>query len=135
LWSETRTALSGSSECAEGTSGNLAEARQENATRLDHCNEKRSGCVKDQRVKFLSMPSFTVESSKLQALGLPFGIKMRLMTALDKMSLVELEEFAAKLRHAIARNPENSRMEQIELDNVKQWIAIRQNRDEFEPEP
>jgi hypothetical protein len=51
------------------------------------------------------------------------------------MSLVELEEFAAKLRHAIARNPENSRMEQIELDNVKQWIAIRQNRDEFESEP
>ena len=68
------------------------------------------------------MPSFAVESSKLQALGLPFGIKMRLMTALDKMSLVELEEFAAKLRHAIARNPENSQMEQIELDNVKQWI-------------
>lgn len=81
------------------------------------------------------MPSFAVESSKLQALGLLFGIKMRLMTALDKMSLVELEEFAAKLRHAIARNPQNSRMEQIELDNVKQWIAIRQNRDEFESEP
>lgn len=47
------------------------------------------------------------------------------------MSLAELEELAAKLRHAIARNPENSRMEQVELDNVKQWIAIRLNRDEL----
>ena len=32
--------------------------------------------------------------------------------------------------NAIARNPENSWMEQIELDDVKQWIAIRQSRDE-----
>ena len=56
------------------------------------------------------------------------------MTTLDKMSLVELEDLAAKLRHAIARNPENSRMEQVELEDVKQWIAIRQNRDsESEP--
>lgn len=54
------------------------------------------------------------------------------MASLDKMSLVELEELAASLRHVIARNPDNSRMEQIELDNVKQWIAIRQNRDELE---
>ena len=51
------------------------------------------------------------------------------MTTLDKMSLVELEDLAAKLRHAVARNPENSRMEQVELEDVKQWIAIRQNRD------
>jgi hypothetical protein len=48
---------------------------------------------------------------------------------LDKISLVELEDLAAKLRHAIARNPENSRMEQVELEDVKQWIAISQNRD------
>ena len=40
----------------------------------------------------------------------------------------------AKLRHAIARNPEHSRMEQVELEDVKQWIAIRQNRD-FESDP
>lgn len=56
------------------------------------------------------------------------------MAILDKLSLVELEDLAAKLRHAIARNPGNSRMEQIELEDVKQWIAIRQNRDsESEP--
>lgn len=56
------------------------------------------------------------------------------MAALDKMSLAELEDLAAKLRHAVARNPENSRMEQVELEDVKQWIAIRQNRDsESEP--
>ena len=53
------------------------------------------------------------------------------MPALNKLSLLELEELAAKLRHAIARNPEDSRMEQLELEDVKQWIAIRQNGDEF----
>lgn len=57
------------------------------------------------------------------------------MATLDKMSLVELEDLAAKLRHAIARNPENSRMEQVELEDVKQWIAIRQNRDNSESQP
>ena len=57
------------------------------------------------------------------------------MAALEKMSLEELEDLAAKLRHAIARNPENSRMEQLELEDVKQWIAIRQNRDELRSEP
>ncbi len=51
------------------------------------------------------------------------------MSALDKMSLTELEELATQLRHTIARNPENSRKEQVELEGVKQWIAIRQNRD------
>ncbi len=57
------------------------------------------------------------------------------MPALNQLSLVELEELAAKLRHAIARNPEDSRMEQRELEDVKQWIAIRQqNRDEFNSE-
>ena len=54
-------------------------------------------------------------------------LKMKAMAALDKMSLMELEDLAAKLRHTIARNPGNSRMEEIELENVKQWIAIRQS--------
>ncbi len=57
------------------------------------------------------------------------------MASVDKMSLVELEELAAKLRHAIARNPEDCKLEQVELDNVKQWIAIRQSKDEVESEP
>lgn len=57
------------------------------------------------------------------------------MPVLNQLSLVDLEELAAKLRHAIARNPEDSRMEQRELEEVKQWIAIRQqNRDEFNSE-
>jgi hypothetical protein len=57
------------------------------------------------------------------------------MAGLEKMSLTGLEEIPTKLRHAIARNPENSRMEQVELEDVKQWIAIRQNRDNSESEP
>jgi len=56
------------------------------------------------------------------------------MPALNKLSLLELEELAAKLRHAIARNPEDSRMKQLELEDVKQWIAIRQNGEEFASE-
>jgi hypothetical protein len=56
------------------------------------------------------------------------------MPALNKISLVELEELAAKLRHAIAQNPDNSRMQQLELEDMKQWITIRQNRDELKPE-
>ena len=60
--------------------------------------------------------------------------KMSDMAGLEKISLTELEEIATKLRHAIARNPVYSRMEQVELEDVKQWIAIRQNRDsESEP--
>lgn len=56
------------------------------------------------------------------------------MVGLEKVTLAELEDLAAKLRHAIARNPQNSRMEQVELEDVKQWIAIRQNREELESE-
>jgi hypothetical protein len=57
------------------------------------------------------------------------------MTALDKMSLAQLEDLAAKLRHEIARNPENARTEQIELEDVKQWIAIHQDRNQLDSEP
>ena len=62
-------------------------------------------------------------------------VRLKAVPALDKMSLTELEELAAKLRHTIARNPEHSRMEQVELEDVQQWIAIRQNRDSSESEP
>jgi hypothetical protein len=62
-------------------------------------------------------------------------VMMKAIAALNKMSLSELEELAAKLRHTIARNPEHSRMEQVELEDVQQWIAIRQNRDSSESEP
>lgn len=56
------------------------------------------------------------------------------MPALNRLSLVELEELAAKLRHAIARNPEDCRAEQLELEDVKQWISIRKNSEEFSSE-
>ena len=56
-------------------------------------------------------------------------VKMKAMAALGKMSLMELEDLVAKLRHTIARNSGPSRTEQVELEDVKQWIAIRQNRD------
>jgi len=57
------------------------------------------------------------------------------MAALDKMNLTELEDLAAKLPHMIARNPGHSRMEQVEVKDVMQWIAIRQGRDSSESEP
>lgn len=50
------------------------------------------------------------------------------------MSLAELEELAAKLRHAIARNPETSQKDQLILEDVKQWIAIRQDGDALKSE-
>ena len=59
---------------------------------------------------------------------------MKAIAALNKMSLSELEELAAKLRHTIARDPEHSRIERVELEDVQQWIAIRQNRDSSESE-
>jgi hypothetical protein len=51
------------------------------------------------------------------------------MAVLDKLSLTELEVLVAKVRHTIARNSEDSRMEQVELEDVKQWIATRHNGD------
>lgn len=57
-----------------------------------------------------------------------------IMSALNKMSLTELEELAAKLRHAIARNPETSQKDQLMLEDVKQWIAIRRNADTLKSE-
>jgi hypothetical protein len=60
---------------------------------------------------------------------------MSYMADLEKMSLLELEEIATKLRHAIARNPEHSQAERVELEDLKQWVAIRQNRDSSESEP
>ena len=58
------------------------------------------------------------------------SLKSRPWLVLDKLSLTELEDLAAKLRHTIARNPGDSRIEQVELEDVKQWIAIRQNRED-----
>jgi hypothetical protein len=51
---------------------------------------------------------------------------------LKELSPSALEELATKLRHAIARNPEESHSERIELENVNQWIALRQQQTEGE---
>jgi hypothetical protein len=45
---------------------------------------------------------------------------------LEDMSVAELEEVAANLRHMIERSPGDTRMEQIELRDVDTWIALRQ---------
>ena len=50
------------------------------------------------------------------------------MTTSDKLNLLELEELAAKLRHKIARNPRHSRIDQVELEDVQQFIALRQSQ-------
>ena len=42
------------------------------------------------------------------------------------MNVDELEEVAAKLRQMIERSLRDTRMEQIELEDVNEWIAIRQ---------
>ena len=62
-------------------------------------------------------------------------VMMKATAARNKMSLSELEELTAKLRHTIARNPGHSRIVQVELEDVQQWIAIRQNGDSSEFEP
>jgi hypothetical protein len=45
---------------------------------------------------------------------------------LEDMNVAELEEVAAKLRHMIERSLRDTRMEQIELEDVNEWIALRQ---------
>jgi len=46
------------------------------------------------------------------------------MTNLWELSLSDLEELAVRLRHAVARNPEKSQQERIELADVNQWISL-----------
>jgi hypothetical protein len=45
---------------------------------------------------------------------------------LEDMNISELEEVAAKLRLLIERSVRDTRMEQIELGDVNEWIALRQ---------
>ena len=55
--------------------------------------------------------------------------------ALDKLSLEELEALRSKLKTAIARNPKHSRMEQVELEDVEQWIAMRKRETQQDSSP
>jgi hypothetical protein len=52
---------------------------------------------------------------------------------LENKSLAELEELASNLGMQIARNPNDSTMEKVELEDVEGWIKSR--RKEAKPGP
>jgi hypothetical protein len=45
--------------------------------------------------------------------------------SLENKSLAELEELASNLRSQIARNPDHSAMEKVELEDVQGWLRLR----------
>jgi hypothetical protein len=45
--------------------------------------------------------------------------------SLETKSLAELEELASNLREQIARNPDHSSMEKLELEDVQDWLRLR----------
>jgi hypothetical protein len=53
--------------------------------------------------------------------------------SLQNKGLAELEELASNLRMQIARNPNHSTMEKVELEDVEGWIRLR--RKEAKPGP
>jgi hypothetical protein len=50
--------------------------------------------------------------------------------ALDTKTLKELEQLAVNLRQQIRLNPHHSHLEQVELTDVEEWIALRQKEEE-----
>jgi hypothetical protein len=58
-----------------------------------------------------------------------------MMASLEKMKLADLHDLADELSHTITSNPEDSWNQRLELENVRLWIAIRENKDPFDPEP
>ena len=50
--------------------------------------------------------------------------------ALDTKTLAELEQLAANLRQQIRINPHHFKLEQVELREVEEWIALRQKEAE-----
>jgi hypothetical protein len=57
------------------------------------------------------------------------------MATLEKMKLGELHELADDLSHSITSNPEGSWTQRLEPEDVRLWIAIRENKDPFDPNP
>ena len=45
--------------------------------------------------------------------------------SLENKSLAELEKLASDLRTQIARDPNHSTMEKVELEDVEGWIKLR----------
>ncbi len=52
------------------------------------------------------------------------------MSILDEMNSPELEGLAAKLHAQIDRSPNRSEMSQVELEDVKGWIALHRKEAE-----
>jgi hypothetical protein len=52
---------------------------------------------------------------------------------LETKTLAELEELASTLRSQIARNPDHTSIEKVELEDVEGWIKSR--RKEAKPGP
>ena len=64
----------------------------------------------------------------------PFGVvNTWVVMGLDDKSLSELEKLASDLRNQIARSPNHSAMETVELEDVEGWIKLR--RKEAKPGP
>ncbi len=61
--------------------------------------------------------------------GLEFRLQTRLpeasLMALDTKTLEELEQIANNLRQQIRLHPNHSRLEEVELREVEEWIALR----------
>jgi hypothetical protein len=55
--------------------------------------------------------------------------------SLDKLGLKELEQLRSKLKEVIARNPQHSQIERVELEDVEQLIEERRNGREPSSEP
>ncbi len=47
--------------------------------------------------------------------------------SLENKSLAELETLASNLRMHIARNPNHTTMERVELEDVEGWIKLRRS--------
>jgi len=45
--------------------------------------------------------------------------------SLETKSSAELEELASNLRLQIARNPNHTAMEKVELEDVQSWLRLR----------
>jgi hypothetical protein len=57
------------------------------------------------------------------------------MASLDKMTLAELEDLAAKLKAEIARDPQRMFIAKVELQDVNQSIALRRKEVQPDSEP
>ncbi len=52
--------------------------------------------------------------------------------ALDTKTLEELEQLAHNLRQQIKLHPNHSKLEELELREVEEWIALRRRNGESE---